>query len=86
MIVKTMNDLEKLEKIVQLGKEISNSKGKDIFLYYLRLYRSTKFDEEFFKLLLVKYGLLKKEYLDLINLLNKKEVLDLLITSILHPS
>ena len=81
-----MNILEQLEKIVDLGKEISRNKGKDVFLYYLRYFRSTKFDKEKFELLLVKYNLLKKEYLEVLNLLEKREVIDLLITSILHPS
>jgi len=81
-----MNILEELEKVVQLGKEISNSKGKDVFLYHLREMRSTRFDKEKFELLLIKYNLLKKEHLEVLNLLEKREVLDLLITSILHPS
>ena len=81
-----MNILEELEKIIQMGKDIANSKGKDTFLYYLRLYRSTKFDKEFFELLLMKYGLLKKEYIETLDLLQRKEVIDLLVTSILHPS
>jgi len=81
-----MNQLEMLEKIVSLGKEISKTKGKDIFLYHLRQMRSTKFDKEKFELLMMKYGLLKKEYLTVIDLLNQKEVIDLLIASILHPN
>jgi len=81
-----MNDLEKLEKIVSLGKEISKSKGKDVFLYHLRLYRSKGFNKEQFELLLLKYNIAKKEHLEVLNLLEKREVIDLLITSILHPN
>jgi len=84
--VRSMNQLEKLEKVVQLGKEISQTKGRDIFLYYLRLYRSTQFNKEFFELLLVKYNIVKREYLEILDLLQKREVIDLLITSILHPN
>ena len=81
-----MNQLEQLEKIVELGKEISKTKGKDVFLYYLNQYVETEFNKEFFELLLLKYNLLKKEYLDILDLLKEKEVLKLLITSILHPN
>jgi hypothetical protein len=81
-----MNALEELEKIVEMGKEISQNKGKETFLYYLRSYRSTQFNKEFFELLMLKYGLLKKEYLDVLDLLNKREIIDLLIASILHPN
>ena len=81
-----MNQLEMLEKIVQLGKEIHQSRGKDVFLYYLNLYISKGFDENQFKLLLLKYHLLKNDYLNILELLKEKEILKLLITSILHPS
>ena len=81
-----MNQLEQLETIVRLGKDISQTRGKDIFLYYLRLYRSKGFNKEQFELLMLKYNILKKEYLNVIDLLQKTEVIDLLITSILHPS
>jgi hypothetical protein len=81
-----MNLLEDLEKIVKLGEEISRSKGKDVFLYYVNLYISKGFDEDQFKLLLMKYHLLKQEYLNVLKLLKEKEVLKLLIASILHPN
>ena len=81
-----MNMLENLEKIVQLGKEIVNSKGKDVFLYYVNLYIMKGFDENQFKLLLLKYHLLKQEYIDIIPLLKEREVLKLLLASILHPN
>jgi hypothetical protein len=86
MIVDSMNQLEQLEEIVKMGKDISNSKGRDIFLYYLRQMRSTKFDKEKFELLMLKYNIMKKEYLEVLNLLEKREVIDLLITTILHPN
>ena len=81
-----MNMLKTLEKIVELGRAISKTNGKDVFLYYLRQMRTTGFNKEFFELLMMKYGLLKKEYLTVIDLLNQKEIIDLLITSILHPN
>jgi len=81
-----MNQLEMLEKIIEMGKEISRSKGKDVFLYYLREMRLKGFNKEFFELLLLKYNLLRKEYLDIMDMLNKREIIDLLITSILHPN
>jgi hypothetical protein len=81
-----MNDLERLEKIVKLSQEIANSKGKETFLYYLRLFRTEGFNKEKFELLLLKYNIMKKEYIEITDLLNKREILDLLITSILHPS
>ena len=81
-----MNMLSNLEKIVRMGKEISQSKGKDVFLYYLNLYVSKGFDKYQFELLMLKYHIMKQEYLDVLNLLEEKEVLKLLIASILHPS
>jgi len=80
-----MNMLSNLEKIVRMGKEISQSKGKDVFLYYLNLYVSKGFDKYQFELLMLKYHIMKQEYLDVLNLLEEKEVLKLLIASILHP-
>jgi len=80
-----MNLMTNLEKIIQLGGEIAKSRGKDVFLYYLNLYVSKGFDENQFKLLLLKYHLLKREYIDVLELLKEKEVLKLLIASILHP-
>ena len=81
-----MNDLEKLELIVKLGKDISQTRGKDTFLYYLRKMRYEGFNKEFFELLMLKYQIAKKEYIEVLDLLNRKEVIDLLITSILHPN
>jgi len=80
-----MNMVTNLEKIIKMGKEIANSRGKDVFLYYINLFISKGFDEDQFKLLLLKYNLLKQEYLDVLELLKEKEVLKLLLASILHP-
>jgi hypothetical protein len=81
-----MNLVTNLEKIIKMGKEISKSKGKDVFLYYVNLYISKGFDENQFKLLLLKYNLLRREYIDVLELLKEKEVLKLLLASILHPN
>jgi hypothetical protein len=81
-----MNLMTNLEKIIKLGGEIAKSKGKDVFLYYLNLYISKGFDENQFKLLLLKYNLLRREYLDVLELLKEKEVLKLLLASILHTN
>jgi len=81
-----MNVLEDLEKIVKLGGEISKSKGKDTFLYYLNEMMYKGFNKELFELLMLRYNLLKQEYIDILPLLKEKEVLKLLITSILHPN
>ena len=86
MIVIGMNELEKLEEIVKLGKDISKTKGKETFIYYLTEMRYKGFDKAKFQLLMAKYGLLKKEYIENLDLLQKREIIDLLITSILHPS
>jgi len=75
-----------LEKIIEMGKEIANSRGKDTFIYYVNLYIEKGFDEDQFKLLLLKYHLLKQEYLNVLELLKEKEVLKLLLASILHPN
>ena len=80
-----MNMLEDLEKIAKMGKEISKTRGKDVFLYFINLYISKGFNEDQFKLLLLKYHLLKQEYLSVLGLLKEKEVLKLLRDSILHP-
>ena len=81
-----MDQIQQLEKIVQLGKEISRSSGKDVFLRYLYEFLAKGFDRNLFVIMLMKYRLLDKSTYALVDMLEDKEVLKLLIDSILSSS
>ena len=79
-----MYTVDQLEKIVKLGGKIAESEGKNVFLSYLKDFLNTGFDKNLFLIMLMKYHILTQEYLDIIDMLEDKEVLKLLISSILH--
>ena len=81
-----MSMVDKLEKVVRLGQEIANSQGKNVFLRYLYDFLANGFDRNLFLIMLMKYHILTQEYLEVIGLLEDKEVLKLLISSILSSS
>ncbi|ACB37252.1 hypothetical protein AFV9_gp18 [Betalipothrixvirus uzonense] len=86
-----MNDmLKELEKIETLGKRISKFSeiDKNTIVFYINRYISTCFNECEFKALMIKYTLKYKiNLLDInLKLLHDKQVLLLLLSSILHSS